>query len=167
MTSALNPDSGGAAPDPYHGLREEFREISDRLHEMVDEYDDEPSSIVGGILAEDDDEANVISAVKQAYRLMKARINAPDSPLRADIGVWDAFAGQLEELSAVHGKAIDELENFQEDLQSYGIVKGELRSRGEPGKLAENERVFRDERRRCIDAVTDFYKKFSGMLTGL
>lgn len=163
MTSALDRDGGRAVPDPYDDLRK----ISERLRVMVEEYDEEPSEIDGGVSDEVSDEADVISVVKEAYKLMKGRINDPGSPLRERRGVWAAFNEQQDEFRMFYRTAIRELEILREWLPSYIDLKDQLLSRGEPRKLLENERVLREQRDNCIDAVTNFYGKFSGMLTGL
>jgi hypothetical protein len=163
MTSPPRWHGGNAVPDPFQDLRD----IGDRLQEMVDEYDEEPRDIVGSVSLEEDDEENIMWVVKHAYGLMKTSINAPDGSLRVNPYVRSSFSVHLKELSAFYGKARAELQSFREWIEKYKILDKQLLSRGEPGKLAENEDVFMDRRRKCIEAVTDFSNKFSGMLTGL
>ena len=81
MTSTPDP-SGDVVPDARHALKEEFRDIDERLRAMVEMYDEEPSMIDSGATSDAPPRVNVESAIKEAYKLMNARIYAADSPLQ-------------------------------------------------------------------------------------
>lgn len=167
MTSAPGPNNGAAAADARHNLREDFHEIYERLHAMVDEYDDEPDSIDNGILT-DDVTANVEAAIIEAYKMMKTRVFAEDSPLRSDdVAKWNAFQNQKNELATSYRSARQALKEFSEGLQAYDLLRLRPLSHGSLDRFLRDGRVLGEERSKCIDAVARFYGVFSGMLTVL
>jgi hypothetical protein len=167
MTSAPGPNNGAAAADARHNLREDFHEIYERLQAMVDEYDDEPDSIDNGILT-DDVTVNVEAAIIEAYKMMKTRVFAEDSPLRADdVAKWNAFQNQKNELATSYRSARQALKEFREGLQAHDLLRQRPLSHGSLDRFLRDGRVLGVERSKCIDAVARFYGVFSGMLTVL
>lgn len=167
MTSAPGPNNGAAAADARHNLREDFHEIYERLHAMVDEYDDEPDSIDNGILT-DDVTVNVEAAIIDAYKMMKTRVFAEDSPLRADdVAKWNAFQNQKNELATSYRSARQALKEFREGLQAHDLLRQRPLSHGSLDRFLRDGRVLGVERSKCIDTVARFYGVFSGMLTVL
>jgi hypothetical protein len=165
MTSAPGPNNGAAAADARHNLREEFHEIYERLYAMVDEYDDDPDSIDNGILT-DDVTVNVEVAIIEAYKMIKTRVFAEDSPLRTDdAAMWTAFQSQKDELATSYRSARQALKEFREGLQAHGLLRKKPLSHGSLDRFLRDGHVLGVERSKCIDAVAKFYGVFSGMLT--
>jgi hypothetical protein len=168
MTSAPDP-SGDVVPDARHALKEEFREIDERLRAMVEMYNEEPSMIDSGATSDAPPRVNVESAIKEAYKFMNARIYAADSPLQkeGEIEIWRAFGGQRDEFIGFYRSALMALENFKDLLSGYNELKARPLNHGDLKARADDGHAFRNERLACIDAVTDFYGIFSAMLTAL
>lgn len=164
MTSGFDPHSG-APPDPRHSLKEEFREIDERLRAMIDGYDEKPSLIDSGVLSAARNTVNVEAAISEAYRLMNARVYADNSPLRADGVVWRAFGEQRDEFITFYKSALRALEAFKNVLLAYNDLKNKPLRRGELERARRDEHVLGGEREACIEAVTNFCRKFSAMLT--
>jgi hypothetical protein len=166
MTSAPDPNSG-VVPDARSDLKKEFREISERLRAMVDEYDEEPSMIDSGVLIAANNPVNVESAIIRAYKFMNARVYAENSPLRTDGEVWDAFREQRDEFVSFYRSARKALKAFRNVLGTYNGLKDEPVHHGDLEGVKNDEHTLGNERETCIDAVTDFYGKFTAMLSVL
>lgn len=165
MTSAPGPNNGAAAADARHNLRQEFCEIDERLHAMVDEYDEEPDAIDNGVNT-DDVSADVEMAIIEAYKMMRTRVFAEDSPLRTDDAAkWNAFQIQKHQLATSYRSARQALKEFREGLQAHNLLRKKPLSHGSLDRFLRDGRVLGVERGKCIDAVTNFYGVFSGMLT--
>ena len=172
METTDDPYSTVAAgqADARHKLNDELLQISERLSVMVDAYEEKPSTIDIDILNATDCTVDIEAAITKVYRVMKTRVYAEDSPLRADEDVWEAFKEQQDEFIVFYKSALKALDIYKEVLQAYSLVQGKARRRPRHGHL---ERIRQDkhahvaERAGCIEAVNDFHSKFSAMLTVL
>lgn len=149
-------------------LKDELRGIEERLRAMLDVYEENPEAIDSGLLSTADRAVDVRAAVIDAYRTMKTRMYAEDSPLRADSDLWAAFEEQKDEFIGFYRSALIALEIYREVLETYGLVNmaAEPRpQRGDLKRIQQDKQVQVAERTGCIDAVGDFHGKFSAMLT--
>jgi hypothetical protein len=156
--------------DARRKLSEELLQISEWLSIVVDAYEEKPSTIDIDILNTTDCAVDIKGAITKVYRVMKTRVYTVDSPLRADEDVWEAFKEQQDEFIGFYKSALKALDIYKDVLQAYSLVRGKARRRPRHGHL---ERIRQDkhahvaERAGCIEAVSDFYSKFSAMLTVL
>lgn len=142
--------------------------IEQQLRAMLDVYEENPSAIDGGLLSNTDRAVDVRASVVDAYRIMKTQVYAEDSPLRADHDVWTAFSEQQDEFTGFYKSALTALEIYREVLQTYSLVNAAAKPRPKRGDLKQvrqDKQVQVAERTGCIEAVGDFYGKFSAMLT--
>ena len=166
---ADDPRSVGAGDQrAARELKDELRGIEERLRAMLDVYEENPSAIDSGLLSTTGRAVDVRAAVIDAYRTMKTRVYAEDSPLRADHDVWAAFEEQKDEFIGFYKSALTALEIYREVLQTYSLVNtaaGPRPQRGDLKRIQQDKQVQVAERGGCIDAVGDFHGKFSAMLT--
>jgi hypothetical protein len=171
---ALTTDPGsGVATDlavARDKLKTELRELDDRLGAIVDVYEEKPKAIDAGGPGAASSAADVEAMITVVYRVMKTRVYAEDSPLRADIDMWVAFREQKDEFIDFYKSALRALETYQEVLRVHGLMKtdaGPRPGRGGLERVRRDKRIQVAERDGCIEAVSDFHAKFSAMLTVL
>jgi hypothetical protein len=169
---ALAGDSGSVAAADQQAARSklesELRSLDERLRVMLNAYEENPSAIDSGLLSVSDRAVDVEAAVIDAYRIIKTRVYAEDSPLRADHDVWAAFAEQKDEFIGFYRAALTALEIYREVLRTYSLVKTAAEPRPQRGdlkRIQQDKQVQMAERAGCIEAVNDLHGKFSGMLT--
>jgi hypothetical protein len=167
---AADPRSGDAgdqraAPGE---LKDELRGMEERLRAMLEVYEENPSAIDSGLLSTTGRAVDVRAAVIDAYRIMKTKVYAEDSSLRADHDVWAAFEEQKDEFIGFYKSALIALEIYREVLQTYSLVNTAAEpqpQRGDLKRIQQDKQVQVAERTGCIEAVGDFHGKFSAMLT--
>jgi len=164
-------DSGRDAiadyPDVRYKLNDELHELDARLQTMVDAYQEKPSVIDNAILDNTSYAVDVDRVITEVYQIMKTRIYAQDSPLRADTDVWEAFKEQKDEFIDFYKSALRALETYREVLQAYNLMNREaspLLQRGDLERIRQDKRTHVEERERCIKAISEFHGKFSAML---
>ena len=148
-------------------LKDELRGIERRLRDILDVYEENPGAMDSGLLSINDRAVDVRAAVIGAYRIMKTRVYAEDSRLRADHDVWTAFSEQRDEFAGFYRSALTALEIYREVLQTYSLVNRAAKPRprrGDLKQIQQDKQVQVAERTRCIEAVGDFHSKFSAML---
>lgn len=175
--------SGGAiwmAPeDDVHGeapagrlkarrrLDDELRETAALLQVLVDAYQERPSELDRCLLGIADHALDVEATITEIYRLVKKRVYAEDSSLRADSEVWEAFSGEKDEFFDFYKAALKALETYKAVLHAYALMNddGSRPRRGDLERIRQDRRALVEERDLCIEAVSHFHGKFSGMLT--
>src|SRR5215813_5769535 len=138
-------------------LHVDLREVDERLRAMVEAYLENPSAIDSCFLNGTNRAVDVKATITEAYRIMKTRVYAEDSLLRADNDVWEAFEEQKEEFVGFYRSALKALEIYREVLQAYNLVQREAvrePQRGEIERLRQDKRAHVEERDACIDAVS-------------
>lgn len=151
-------------------LNDELRDIDERLRDMVEVYQENPSTIDSCVLNITNRAVDVKSTITEAYRIMKTRVYTDDSPLQAENEVWEAFEEQKDEFIVFYRSALKVLEIYREVLLAYNIVQCEVGpelQRGDIERIRQDKRAQVEERDGCIDAVSDFHGKFSAMITFL
>ena len=151
-------------------LKDELLKLDERLRELVDAFEEEPSAIDSGVLGNNSCSGEVETAIMGVYRLVKGRVFSEESPLRVDDEVWEAFKEQQDEFMEFYRCASRAVEIHKEILQYYGLVKDVARLRPRHGDLKRIRRdkcAYMTERDECIAAVSNFFDKFSAMLTAL
>jgi hypothetical protein len=167
MMPALELNSGDAAPDPYHDLKEELRKIDVRLCVMIDKYENEPTMIDRAVMTPKANPVNVESVIKAAYRLMKKCVYAENAPLRTDHEVCQAFEDQRDEFDRFYRSALGPLNTLKNIIKYCDPLKAEPPSYAQVKAVREAEKQLEDQREECIVAVIHFRRKFSGMIAGL
>jgi hypothetical protein len=167
---AVDPCSGGAGDQraARGELKDELRSIEERLRAMLEVCEENPSAIDSGLLSTTGCAMDVRAAVIDAYRIMKVRVYAEDSPLRANHDVRAAFEEQKDEFIGFYKSALTALEIYREVLQTYSLVNTAAEPRPQRGdlrRIQQDKQVQVAERTGCIEAVGDFHGKFSAMLT--
>ena len=134
---------------------------------MVNVYDEEPGTIDSGVLSPSSDMVDVEAAIKEAYTMMKSRVHAEDSPLLlADCEVWEALRQQWDEFAGFYRSARGAVTIFKKVLEASSRFTDEVPC-GDLEKVSRDEHALEKERYACIDAVTNFYGKFSAILNEL
>ena len=137
---------------------------------MVDAYEEKPYVIDTDVLNATDHASDIEIMVTEAYRIMKARVYAEDSPLRIDNDLWEASQEQKDEFVGFYKSALMALESYREVLRAYCFLKcesGPRLQRGDLERIREDERAQVKDRTVCIEAVSDFQGKFSATLAVL
>ena len=170
MALANDPGSGAAADQQVARgkLEDELRGLDEQLRGMLDEYEENPSAIDSGMLSVTRRAMDVQAAITDAYRIMKTRVYAEDSPLRTDHDLWSAFEEQKDEFIGFYKSALTALEIYREVLWTYSLVKTAAEpgpQRGDLKRIQQDKQIQVAERAGCIEAVSDFHGKFSAMLT--
>jgi hypothetical protein len=176
-SNAGGADAAGARPrtglDLMVGtgldVREALREADGILRAMVRAYEEEPSAIDGSALNNTGPVMSLEGAITGTFRLLDARVYAKNSPIRSDGDIWEAFGEQREEFIGFYRSALAALEAYREVLQAYCAVKRRCAA-PQPGDLQWirwDKRVQLEERDACIQAFTDFQRKFSAMIVVL
>ena len=164
---------GGGVTDgqgDVHNVKDELLRLDERLKALVDTYEEKPSAIDRGVLNTINCAVDVEAAIAEAYRTMKSRVFTEESPLRADNDLWEAFREQQDEFIEFYKSALNAVENHKELLLHYSLVKEKARKRprhGDLERIRQDNHVYVEERDECITAVSNFYGKFSAMLTDL
>jgi hypothetical protein len=172
MAPTANADGGLAVSqaDAYRKLNHDLREVDRRLQAMVDAYQERPSVIDSDVLNATDHTHNIEATITDVYRIMKTRVYAEDSPLRADTDLWEAFREQMDEFIGFYRIALMALETYQEVLLAHSLLRDRARQRPQVGDL---EQIRQDEQSRvkeragCIEAISNFQGKFSATITVL
>lgn len=155
--------------DACQKLRNELKEIDERLRILVETYEEMPSIIDQGELNVTDRASGMEAMISKVYQIMRTRIYVEDSPLRVEDGeIWDAFLEQKSEFDFFYRCTLRELEIYKEVLLAYRRVKDEVGPAHEPGylqKIRQDTQALADARDDFIEALSNFYGKFSAMLT--
>ena len=164
--------NGQAATEQTAGrkLAGELHRLDERLRAMLDVYEEEPSAIDAGFLSDTDRAMDVGTAIGDTYRIMKTRVYAEDSPLRADRNAWAAFEEQKGEFIEFYKSAVSAVEIYREVMRAFRRTKmtaEPLSRRGDLKSVQEDKHVQVAERAVCIEAISDFQGKVSAMLTSL
>jgi hypothetical protein len=167
MMSAPDPLKRVTGADTPKSLKDGFLEIYDRLRIMVDEYEEEPETIDSGVLKPANVTVDVAATIKTVYQLMKTRVHAEDSPLRANADVWEALQEQWDEFISRYRSARSALIAFNKVLEANNSIQSVPLPRGDLEKISRDEHALGKERDACIDAVTNFYGKFAAMFNEL
>jgi len=164
----------GDGPTPgqgnAHSVRDELLRLDKRLKALVDTFEEKPNAIDSGVLNITNRAVDIEAAITEVYRTMKSRVFAEESPLRADNDLWNAFSEQRDEFILFYKSALNAVETHREVLQYYFRVKDEAGLRPRPGELEairQDQHAYLGQRDECIAAVSNFWRKFSAMLTDL
>jgi hypothetical protein len=169
-TGHLNDRVAVAQGDARQMLEYDLREVDERLRVIVEACQEMPSVIDGYILDSANSVISVETTIVQAHQIMKERVYAEDSPLRASSDVWEAFIEQKDEFQAFYVSALKALEIYKEVLRAYNLFKSvtkPLLAKGDLERIRQDKRTHVDERQECITAVSEFHSKFSAMLAVL
>jgi hypothetical protein len=149
--------------------RAELWASSEHLRNRISAYRDQPHAIDDAVLATDDGSLSVEAVIIRAYRLLGHLVYAPGSPLEADQELGEAFRQQEEELVDFYWSALTAVEAYREVLVAYRALKYgcALAQRGGLERIRRDKRVQLEERNACLEALTDFHRKFSAMLVVL
>jgi hypothetical protein len=161
---------GAGKADARRKLNDDLCEIGKRLQATVDAYQEKPSIIDDDVLNATDHASDIETTVTEVYRIMKSRVYAKDSPLRADNDLWEASREQKDEFIGFYRSALMALETYREVLRAYSLLKGETGpgpQRGDLERIRQDEHAHVKERAWCIEAINDFQGKFSATLTVL
>jgi hypothetical protein len=92
---------------------------------------------------------------------------AEDSALCTDPDAWEALNDQKDEFLEFYKTAISALETYKAVLPAYKLINdGTSRPRrGDLERIRQDTRTLITERDLCIEAVSNFQGKLSGMLT--
>ncbi len=156
--------------DPCSQLNYELRECAERLRLLVAAYEGNPSALDGDTLYRPEGAENAETAVTDIYRIMKEKVFSESSPLQAERNLWEVFRQQEEEFVSFYETAVMALEVYAEVLRVYRQLCLDTRlqpQHGELERICEDSYVHVQERRKCIEAVRNFWAKFSAMLTVL
>ena len=158
--------------DARQELKDRLCKLDKRLRAMVDKYVAKPSNIdialnPAGRSVDVDSEVDVEATIIKIYEIMYGT----DSPLRVDSELWEAFKTQEQEFTDdFYHPALNALEIYKDVLKPYTLVKGDGLPRvvrGEIEPIRQDKRALVAERMACIQAIRDFQRKFSLMLTVL
>jgi hypothetical protein len=169
MALADDPGCSAAADQQAERgkLENDLHALDERLRRMLDVYEENPSAIDSGLFNHAGRLVDVQATITDVYRIMKTRVYAENSPLRADHDVWPAFLEQKEEFIGFYKSALAALEVYREVLWTYGFGKTAAESgpqHGDLRRIQQDKQVQVAERADCIEAVSDFHGKFSAML---
>lgn len=150
-----------------HGLDAELREIAEQLRVLVDAYQECPGELDRCILDINTYALDVETTIIGIYHIVMNHVYAEDSPLRADNEVWEAFSGQKDEFLGFYKAALNALETYKTVLHAYSLLNDSRSQprRGDLERIGRDKRALVKERDLCIEALTHFQGKFSGMLT--
>jgi hypothetical protein len=169
VTDIGGTEATGIRADADPGVAETLREADERLRAMVCAYEENPSAIDNGVLNTGRRARSVEAEITGTFRLLQAKVYAEDSPIRADRDIWEAFREQRDEFAGFYRSALTALEAYHEVLQAYGAVKqrSQLPQPGDLERIRRDKHVHLEERAACIQAVSDFQRKFSAMIVVL
>lgn len=173
MAPTANAGGGVIASkaDAHGKLNRDLRKIDERLQAMVNAYQEKPSVIDDDVLNAADHISDIETTVTEVYRIMKTRVYAEDSPLRVDNNdLWEASWEQKDEFIDFYKAALMALETYRKILRIYSLLKSEAGPRPQHGdleRIRQDEHAQVKERAGCIEAISDFQRKFSATLSVL
>jgi hypothetical protein len=169
-SAKVGGDVATGRADARRKLKDDLREIGERLRVRVDAYQEKPDVIDSDVLNDSDHASDIETTIIEVYRIMKAHVYAEDSPLRVNDDLWEASREQEDEFIDFYTSALMALETYREVLRAYILLKGEAGSRPQRGdleRIRQDEHAQVKERARCIEAIRDFQEKLSATLTVL